>query len=515
MKKILSITILLSFLVFYTPIKATDFPGSKTVVAYVEPNSGNPFYSYGVFGIDIGKKYDSGAQERETARTKYTFDLTSIPANATINSVSLLYNHYNWTNGSYKFKITQIGNYSSPQDIWSNIGQATALFSDILYGGTGSLNNATLTSLVNNSKGSYLYLGGLSQNEIYEDSWANLDIKLSISFSIPPTAVNITAKNNFEYGTIKVGVDATATQRNSPFPFSSNTGQTINLEAQNQPYGGYDRVWNNYMPNYQSNYQKQIGSTTTDLPNSQDISYSFSASTGDNNSYYIAGLRKNFRIDQTHKTEFDGNQTQQNTAWIVEQNNASITAPSSKTVVSNNYNFAGWIDDITLPTTRQINNPTDNQTYSALYKALHKSNSTTAYSNPSQRKFVQTPDGVKHICYESMNRVWIEHSTDNGATWFLGNGGKPLSSAASKNPSMSFYGNLVGIVWQEKSGSSFKIKTAAFWSYDYSSSLFGIVADDDPGLDYSHNANPVIAWGYTGKTIVVWSGTDANSNTAA
>ena len=41
---------------------------------------------------------------------------------------------------------------------------------------------------------------------------------------------------------------------------------------------------------------------------------------------------------------------------------------------------------------------------------------------------------------------------------------------------------------------------------DYSSSLFGTVADEDAGLDYSHNANPVIGWGYNSKAVVVWSG---------
>ena len=148
-------------------------------------------------------------------------------------------------------------------------------------------------------------------------------------------------------------------------------------------------------------------------------------------------------------------------------------------------------------------------TVSSKYKGTQLSNQTNAYSNTSQRRFLQTPDGVKHICYESMNRVWLEHSTDNGATWFLGNGGKPLSSADAKNPSMSFYGNQLGIVWQEKSGSNyFKIKMALFWMNDYSSSLFSTVADDDFALDYSYNANPVISWGYNGKVVVVWSGFD-------
>jgi len=188
-------------------------------------------------------------------------------------------------------------------------------------------------------------------------------------------------------------------------------------------------------------------------------------------------------------------------------------AATNYTINGRNYSYAGWSDDNSLGNSRTISS-TQNQNISALYKYLHFSNQTNAYSNPSQRKFIQTPDGVKHICYESMNRVWLEHSTDNGATWFLGNGGKPLSSVDSKNPSMSYYGNQLGIVWQEKNGSSFKIKIALFWMNNYQSSLFGTVVDES-ALNYSYNSNPVIAWGYNGKVVVVWSGFDMCENIAS
>jgi hypothetical protein len=151
-----------------------------------------------------------------------------------------------------------------------------------------------------------------------------------------------------------------------------------------------------------------------------------------------------------------------------------------------------------------------NATVIANLKGTQLSNQTNAYPNTSQRRFIQTPDGVKHICYESMNRVWLVHSTDNGATWFLGNGGKPLSSVDSKNPSMSFYANTIGIVWQEKSGSSSNIKMAVFYSANYATSIFSTIVSND--CDYTSNANPVIGWGYNGKAVVVWSGLDYCSN---
>jgi len=79
-----------------------------------------------------------------------------------------------------------------------------------------------------------------------------------------------------------------------------------------------------------------------DLDGAVNITYNFAASIDDNNSFYIAGLRRNFRMDQTHKLEFDPDQTEQNITYIVEQNSGNITAPSSIITLSGiTYSFAG------------------------------------------------------------------------------------------------------------------------------------------------------------------------------
>ena len=209
-----------------------------------------------------------------------------------------------------------------------------------------------------------------------------------------------------------------------------------------------------------------------------------------------------FTVNITRKFEFLPDETLPPAYGYTGVENIVVNTPP----LIGNAIFSLWSDG-NNDLTRTFSSNTNIQ---ALYKLPHKSNSTTAYSNPSQRRFIQTPDGVKHICYESMGKVWYELSTDNGATWILGNGGKPLSSTDAKNPSMSFYGNQIGIVWQEKSGSSFKIKMALFWMSDYSSSLFSTIAEDDN--NYSHNASPVVEWGYNGNIVVVWSGNDLCAN---
>jgi hypothetical protein len=64
------------------------------------------------------------------------------------------------------------------------------------------------------------------------------------------------------------------------------------------------------------------------------------------------------------------------------------------------------------------------------------SNSEEGYTSNSQRKFVRTNDGVMYNLYESLNRVWLEKSTNNGSSWVIANGGKPIANFNSKNPSM-------------------------------------------------------------------------------
>ncbi len=503
---------LLSLLVFCIPIKATDFPGAKTAVSFVLPASGGSYYAYSIY--NIGRINDTAAKEQYISRTQYEFDLTSIPLNATINSVSLTYSCYDGVSSAYAFKINEVESNSSPQTIYSGIYNGTLLFDNVPYNAS-YLSSGDLTTLVNSKKATYLYLGAMSKNEINTDTYKMLDLTLSISFSIPPTAVNITAKNNFEYGTIKVGVDATATQRNSPFPITPNTGQTVNLEAQNQPYGGSDRVWNNYMPIYQSNWQKQIlPDPPSILSNSQNINYSFSASVGDNNSFYIAGLRKNYRIDQTHNSEFDGNQTQQNTMYIVEQNNGNITAPSTKPFNGKNYSFAYWTDGIT-GSTRNVT-PTDNTTYTAFYKYPAHSSTSVGYDKDGQRKVVYGLGaydvGVWKV-YESSSNVWLEKDG------VVVNGGAPVNILSdgpeAKSPSMDYvisstwYTDIFVVYQQKTANGKYKIKLVKFngsgqkiYTYDILTSTMDYATFDATPV-ISVTRNPDQANGKT-KLNIVW-----------
>ncbi|MCB9249534.1 MAG: hypothetical protein H6613_13795 [Ignavibacteriales bacterium] len=63
-------------------------------------------------------------------------------------------------------------------------------------------------------------------------------------WTITVPQVNITAQNNFTGGSIKVGVNTTATSHTSPFPFTAYVGNSVNLQAVEQSKDSYSMIWN-------------------------------------------------------------------------------------------------------------------------------------------------------------------------------------------------------------------------------------------------------------------------------
>ena len=147
----------------------------------------------------------------------------------------------------------------------------------------------------------------------------------------------------------------------------------------------------------------------------------------------------------------------------------------------------------------------DNAEVSANFKGTQLTNQETGMQNPSQRKFVRTTDGTLHFVYESMNRIWYEISTDNGATWRIMNSATPLETVDSKLPSIDCYGNSVAIVYQKKNGNYYDIVLKSFVANgdDYSGDVTTTVVTEAQEL-YTTDANPAIALGYNGKGMIVW-----------
>jgi hypothetical protein len=191
---------------------------------------------------------------------------------------------------------------------------------------------------------------------------------------------------------------------------------------------------------------------------------------------------------------------------------------------THSFYFVDWTSsNASVPNPRSLETPVvftaGNSEVLANYKGTQLSNTQTAFSNSSQRKFIRTPDGNLHVVYESMGLVWYERSSDGGSTWVLMNNGKPLSTQPSKSPSIDYCGSstdgTIGIVFHEKSPNVWecygKIK---YYPVFYTSGVYGSSSLQDIEYLYdedydSFDASPVIAFGSTSPYfLVVWKGID-------
>jgi len=144
-----------------------------------------------------------------------------------------------------------------------------------------------------------------------------------------------------------------------------------------------------------------------------------------------------------------------------------------------------------------------NAVVQANLKGQGLSNNQNAYLNNSQRKFVRTNDGVMYNLYESLNRVWLEKSTDNGSTWSIINNGNPLKNADSRNPSMclTYYNGLIivfeteGLIW------IYEYNPATNIAYERTSIYSCTISpyQSNPVVTYCFNDNasvtgPVVIW---------------------
>ncbi len=397
-------------------------------------------YGYSSFSYTIGRKdgsYYSGSPE-DIYRTEIDFDLSQIPSNAIISSANLVLS-MNFNNAECKFKITQTNGTGSYDVLWNDIANSTVFKESQPYG-SYSYDIKNLLEQSINSK--HLYFGFMSQNESWNNSEATMDVSVQVQYTVPNVYVNVTADNNFiasdnTHGKIKVN----SSDKTAPYPFSATTGQTsINLEAiPNQvDKDGYVRVWNDYKPNNKSKWIKYDSEN-----NQQQIENNFaktytitSVAETDAGAKYEANLRKIYNVHISEKSEFDGTVTVQNVASTVEGNSVSISAPASKTVNGRTYNFAGWEQNA-----NGVFTPTDNQTYSfpALYKMVNKSGYPMTFSKNNKRKVIKDNSGHLHLVYESMDHIWYEKSINNGQSWEIQNGGKPLSFLDGRNPSIDYF----------------------------------------------------------------------------
>jgi len=461
----------------------------------------------------LGRLYNyDGDTTTVISRTYFTFNMTNkLHAGSTINQVNVV---YNTSYAVYTFKITQVANVTSNDSTnYNAIGNGNTMNSGIPYGtnsGTSPLVSPNIKNIMPHT-GTF-YLGALSENETGNDTHSAVaSLTLYVIETYTAQSITLTAENNLHgqhAGQIGVGVNGGATSHSSPYGFTATEQQTVNLQAyDNQMFGNYSSVYNDIeAPNNRSQWTKTIpGHNEAFYANPQSTTYS--ANINDNNGLFVDYLKYNFAVSRNDETEFDGTSSAGVVTHIVESNSGTVPAPSTKTVGSNNYNFAGWENG-----GNGVFSPTDNSLYPnpAMYKVTHKSNNASAFVNNSQRKLVRTRDGWLHQVYESMGHVWLEQSTDGGSTWFIGNGGTYLDNGAGKCPSIDWHYNVsaptntnyyaVVVAYQQQSGNTYTIEYAVFkyanGSYVRQSSSGPLYTEPSGGDQYATtNANPNIAWG--------------------
>ena len=431
-------------------IKADEFSGNPTIVSVCEPVGGTPYYIFGG-PHDIGYRLYADQSARYKSRAKFQFDLYSIPSNATINSVSLNYSvtDYDFNGGPYYFRITEIGNYNFANQIYDNIGQAESLFEGIQYS-FGNLGSNDLTSLVNQYRGGYMYLGVFSENESSITSYANISLSLSISYTLPPSTVNITVKNNFlagggfNHGVVLIDGES-KTIPLLGYGLSKTEGQNFSLGAvspQNDNEN-HQMIWHTGQIN-QSCWMRE------NEVRSFDQNFSFNVTLADDNQTYTANMRKNYVIMRNYQTEFDGTSSPIEVARIVEENSGQISTPVQQTINNRTYSFAGWSDGV-RNNPRTIT-PANNSTFTGLYKLPLFTNNSDGFQTNNQRKFIRTHNYELIRTYSSMNRIWLEKSTDNGTSWSLLNLGSSISGTGADYPSLVQIGqSLLLIVYLEDS----------------------------------------------------------------
>jgi hypothetical protein len=126
------------------------------------------------------------------------------------------------------------------------------------------------------------------------------------------------------------------------------------------------------------------------------------------------------------------------------ESGSSFTFPQGypitvKAIAPTDYLFLGWSDGYSS-NPRSFNPTTNLSNIYAKFKKIGGSNDINAYKYNGQRKFIRDYSGNLFSVYSSLGKVWIEFSTNNGASWNIGNGGYPLfGGATAKNPAIELY----------------------------------------------------------------------------
>ncbi|HEX2926365.1 MAG: T9SS type A sorting domain-containing protein [Ignavibacteria bacterium] len=489
--------------------KTYDVTNRNLIQKYLYPDGQCSFFDG--FPFDYGVYIGSSTEAKTIRRSICEFPI-NFPAGAYVTNVEFIYkNDVSYASNFRLYYIPDIGSSLKYADLWAMTEASGVTELDFFVGTSARTVEMSITKLrdfVNNaieSGKTKIYLGLRAANE-NESTTASSFEKLQLRYTYE-IGTKYTIKNSNGIGKIDLSIN------NGPFSevpgdtvIRKKIGTVIKLRAKEEQFDGtHYWVWNQDPNTVQSTKSYWSKDNKLNIITFGNIEVQDAANENEFYVTYTAQLWKKYVINRVDKTEFDGNFQTNDLTRVVEGNSLNIPYSETLTKTTGTYDFAGWEDG-----EGSLRTPTDNATYTALYKIPNKSNASTAFSSSSQRKFIRTPDGSLHMVYESMGYVWYERSSNEGASWEMMNDGKPISGSGGKSPSIDYadlngYG-YIGIVFQE--GSDIRYCSVEYSKNESSTIFYPLSYPENPIFnDLSEGeAMPVIAFGKIpyGEFLVVW-----------
>ncbi len=451
---------------------------------------------------DSYQDYYRNTFNNEVGRSIFRFDLpTNFPTSALIYKVKIKYKHQNGTpQDYYPFNVRYGGDFThvSNQDDWNYTEGCNFIMNGnyrqqfITADGFWQTYNV-LPELVTNVQDRVLALKNQifltfayfdeSQTTGQTEIWGQFsDVVLEIVYD---TGVRYVLKNNIEAGQLYVSSATKTGTVNSGQNIIVPTSTIFSVSAiEPQIINSIQYLWNDNEGSTNKSRWKRV--EASGLAHDEGLNQIFvdTAKNSENNYTIQANLRKylsisrNMNLPEINSTVSDGIQTN-----IVEQNSGTLAAPSDYIDGNNNaYKFSRWSD---YSTSNPLSiTPTDNTTYTAVYKAVSASNDSAEYAKPGARKFIRTisrtafPNGILFNTYESMGQIWLETSTDNGATWQIFNNNHPISGSSTtcKSPTIAFADNNngttgVAVIYYDNVTSGTSYASLKYIMFNFSSTL--------------------------------------------
>ncbi|MDP3830581.1 MAG: hypothetical protein Q8Q47_04880, partial [Ignavibacteriaceae bacterium] len=107
-------------------------------------------------------------------------------------------------------------------------------------------------------------------------------------------------------------------------------------------------------------------------------------------------------------------------------------------VLNTNWKFLKWENGSTNRVREEQVGVNTSTEWKAIYKGIGTTDQQDAYTSNSQRKSVKAQNGNLLSIYESMGKVWLERSTNNGENWMIMNDTKPVDNSYAESPSIDY-----------------------------------------------------------------------------